>query len=96
MAKRCGKRLLVDIHSAQQNSLQLAQAADGMRDPHVGRRILALGIEPAGIQAGIDTASYIRGQGITDDQRVPRRKIGDGGGYLIEKSLFGLSTTHLL
>ena len=90
------KRLLAGSPSAQQNCFELAQAADSMRDPHVGGRILALGIEPAGIQTRIDTASYIRGQGITDDQCVPRSKIGDGGGYLIEKSLFGLGATHLL
>ena len=76
--------------------LNLVKRSDGVGYMQIVGGTDAVTVKPAGVNACVDAALDIRGKGITDDQCAPRSKIGDGGGYLIEKSLFGLGATHLL
>ena len=88
---------LVDFRDrADEDPSDLCEIPNRVGNGHIRGRILSLGIVPAGIQPRVDAALHIGGQGITDDNGLLGVKIGDGGGYPVKKTLFGLGTAHLL
>ena len=81
---------LVDLRDrAYEDLSDLCEIPNRVGNGHIRGRILSLGIVPAGIQPRVDAALHIGGQGITDDNSLLGVKIGDGGGYPVEKPLFG-------